>query len=137
MRILWYGLLTDVMQTYIALNPIFSLPEQEARSLRSQGLLLNVLNVLAYMGKSYGMLNMGYDGMALVSVAFGFSEPKYWPVVFGRWRDAYTVRRFWGLVHSYPCQSIMLTLTQGVYGSNGYDGYATTFDLAPIRIEIS
>ena len=96
LRITWYALLADVAQTFMALNPIFWLSEHEARSLRSQSFALNVLNVAAYMGRSYSMLNLGYDATALVLVALGLSEPKSWPVVFGRWRDAYTIRRFWG-----------------------------------------
>ncbi|KIP09829.1 hypothetical protein PHLGIDRAFT_22648 [Phlebiopsis gigantea 11061_1 CR5-6] len=96
LRIAWYTLLTDITQVFISLNPIFWLPEDQAQSLRAQGLALSVINIVAFMARSYSTLNMGYDLMALVSVALGLSEPKYWPVSHGKWRDAYTIRRFWG-----------------------------------------
>ena len=85
-RVLAHVLLADVAQTYVDLNPIFSLPEEEFVSLRAQGPLFTVLNIVAYMTRAYCMLNIPYDLLALVSVACGISEPKYWPVVFGLWR---------------------------------------------------
>ena len=36
--------------------------------------------------------------MALVCVGLGYSSPTLWPDMWGRWGDAYTVRRFWGYV---------------------------------------
>ena len=100
-RIAWYTLLADMAQVFISLNPIFWLPEDQARPLRSQGLVLSVASILAFMCRAYSTQNMAYDLMALVSVALGVSEPKYWPVSYGRWRDAYTIRRFWGFVSTY------------------------------------
>ena len=34
--------------------------------------------------------------VALICVGLGCSNPTLWPSMMGRWRDAYTVRRFWG-----------------------------------------
>lgn len=44
----------------------------------------------------YATINMQYLLLGVVCVALGVSEPKRWPKLFGRVRDAYTVRRFWG-----------------------------------------
>ncbi|KZP03388.1 hypothetical protein FIBSPDRAFT_1017840, partial [Athelia psychrophila] len=41
-------------------------------------------------------LSLYYSLFALLSVAVGFYQPKDFPPVFGRWRDSYTLRRFWG-----------------------------------------
>ena len=54
------------------------------------------INIVAYMSLSYGMLNIQYYLLGILSVLFGFSEPSQWPDEFGSWADAYTVRRFWG-----------------------------------------
>ncbi|EKM57183.1 uncharacterized protein PHACADRAFT_119470 [Phanerochaete carnosa HHB-10118-sp] len=97
-RTLCHVLLADLAQTCIEFNPVFSLPADRFVSLRSQGPLFTMLSVAAYMTRAYCMLNIPYDLFALVSVACRISEPMYWPVVFGQWRDAYTVRRFWGRV---------------------------------------
>ncbi|GJE93178.1 membrane bound O-acyl transferase family-domain-containing protein [Phanerochaete sordida] len=98
LRTLWHVLLADIAQTYIDLNPIFSLPEHSFVSLRSQGTIWTMLSVVAYMTRAYCMLNIPYNFLAVVAVVLRVSEPKYWPVPFGRWKDAYTVRRFWGRV---------------------------------------
>ncbi|EKM52834.1 uncharacterized protein PHACADRAFT_176840 [Phanerochaete carnosa HHB-10118-sp] len=94
-RVVWYIFIADIAQTYIGTNPLFSLSGDTARSMRSQGPLLMLPNVTAYMAISYCTLNIYYDATAIFAVAFGFSRAKDWPVVFGRWREAYTVRRFW------------------------------------------
>ena len=100
-RVGWYLFVTDVAQTYISTNPLFSLSGDAARSMRSQGPVLIVFNVAAYMALSYCTLNIYYDAIALLAVVFGLSESKDWPVAFGKWRDAYTVRRFWRSVASF------------------------------------
>ena len=84
------------MTAYTAANPVFAPTGGAARSLRAQGALWTPLNVLAYTTKSYCMINILYDLLALLAVGTGCSAPACWPPPFGRWRDAYTVRRFWG-----------------------------------------
>ena len=33
---------------------------------------------------------------SLMFVGLGYSSPTLWPDIWGRWRDAYTLRKFWG-----------------------------------------
>ena len=96
LRILWYAFLADVAGTYCDLNPIYALTGSNMRSLRSQGPILTVVNVVARITISYATINMLYDFLGLFMVGLGFSEPKRWPTPFGKWRDSYTIRRFWG-----------------------------------------
>lgn len=91
-------LVADVMHTYMDTNPLFSLAGDTAKSMRSQGLVLMAFNVAAYMSMSYCTLHITYDATALLAVALRLSEPEYWPVITGRFRDGYTVRRFWRYV---------------------------------------
>lgn len=79
----------------MATNPLFALRGDAARSMHSQGFILMVTNVIAYMTMCYSGLNIYFDVAALLAVALGLSEPQYWPVVYGSWKEAYTVRRFW------------------------------------------
>ena len=92
-RIAWHAFLADVGGTYMTLNPLFKDP---SRSLRSQTPLLAMLNVLMFsMTLSYCAMSIMYDVYGIVSVTLRISEPPEWPVVFGKWREAYTVRQFW------------------------------------------
>ena len=47
------------------------------------------------VGASMGAI---HNALAFMCVGLGLSSPALWPDVWGRWRDAYTVRRFWGYV---------------------------------------
>lgn len=87
----WHVFLADVFGVYADCNPA-------ARSLRSQGLVLALCNTVALCGKSYCVMNIFYDALGMFTVGTGFSEPTSWPPPFGRWRDSYTIRRFWGYV---------------------------------------
>ena len=95
-RILWYAFLADVFDTFLDQSPLFALTGADARPLLSQGFIPARMNCLAWYGMQYCTLNMLYDTLAIVTVALGILEPKRWPVMFGKWRDSYTVRRFWG-----------------------------------------
>ena len=44
------------------------------------------------------IIQLLYSAAAVVSVASGLSEPRRWRPVFGDWREAVTLRRFWGYV---------------------------------------
>ena len=96
LRIAWHALLADVFGAYADCNPVFARFGYQARSLRSQGPILALCNTVALCGMSYATMNICYDILGLLTVAVGYSEPKYWPTPFGRWRDSYTIRRFWG-----------------------------------------
>jgi hypothetical protein len=42
----------------------------------------------------------------MVFVATGLSTPDLWPYAFGKWGDAYTIRRFWGYGIFFLCSDI-------------------------------
>ena len=65
-------------------------------NLWSQGYLMLPINIVARFSSLVGMIAMHYSLLAAIFVAVGFSQPCDWPEVYGRWSDAYTVRRFWG-----------------------------------------
>lgn len=98
LRIIWHAFLVDVCQSYMDVNPLFSLSGEEAQSLRSQGFALNVLNILAMFTPAYCMISLSYDLLSIVAVALGVTEPRTWPLIFGDWKEGYTVRRFWSYV---------------------------------------
>ncbi|KAK0451225.1 membrane bound O-acyl transferase family-domain-containing protein [Desarmillaria tabescens] len=47
---------------------------------------------------AYSTLGMAYGSLTIVAVGLGLWRPEECPWVYGRFRDAYTYRRFWGLV---------------------------------------
>lgn len=43
-------------------------------------------------------LELSYALAAAVTVGMRICEPKEWPPAFGKWEDAFTLRRFWGRI---------------------------------------
>ncbi|KAI6035007.1 hypothetical protein F5J12DRAFT_932230 [Pisolithus orientalis] len=87
-----YYLLFETAHLYIRCNPVFSSEEP----LFSQGYFLGWLNTVAIPGSVYAGLNWTYSLSAVILVGSSLHEPRSWPVPFGKWKDAYTIRRFWG-----------------------------------------
>jgi len=61
-----------------------------------------------------------YRAMALVAVGSGVSEPRDWPPFFGRTKDSYTIRYFWGRFwHQWlrgPLSSMSLFVSRNILG---------------------
>ena len=88
----WF-LFLDFAQSYQRSNPLFSRRDLD---LLSQGYLMLPVNIIARFSSLVGMIAMQYSLFAAIFVAAGISLPRDWPEIYGRWSDAYTVRRFWG-----------------------------------------
>ncbi|KAH7882905.1 membrane bound O-acyl transferase family-domain-containing protein [Phlebopus sp. FC_14] len=93
-KVLKYLLFLDVAHCWVRHNPVFS----ASASIASQGYFVRCINIVAFVGfrMDYYSMNISYLVLAILSVAAGVCEPRSWPNLYGRWRDAYTVRRFWG-----------------------------------------
>ena len=89
-------LILEINDAYIWYNPLFSRVGDSTASVSSQGYPWVLFNVLAGGVKAYTMLHLLQSLSAVILVGLGLSDPKYWPKLFGNWKDAYTVRRFWG-----------------------------------------
>ena len=94
----------DIISSVFALSPAFDRRVHDPTDgpetyLAAVPLLYRVPYIL-----SYGVLVQAGTGAAhnitsLVCVGLGYSSPTLWPDIWGRWRDAYTVRKLWGYVH--------------------------------------
>lgn len=73
---------TDGPETYLAAVPF----------------LRRVPYILAYGFNVAAFLSTPFNFTALVSVGLGRSSPTLWPDMWGRWGEAYTVRKLWGYV---------------------------------------
>ncbi|KAK0204106.1 membrane bound O-acyl transferase family-domain-containing protein [Desarmillaria ectypa] len=93
-----YIFILDIAGTYIIHNPIFSYRAKEALPITSQGIYLQAINVWAWWTNLYASLQMLYSLIAAICVGSGISEPQFWPPMFGKLHDAYTLRRAWGRV---------------------------------------
>lgn len=91
-RVFAYYILFEVVQLYMHCNPIFL---SEA-PLLSQGYFLGWLNIMAIPLRIYTSLNWTYSLVAMIAVGTTLHEPRSWPAPFGKWKDAYTIRRFIG-----------------------------------------
>lgn len=91
LRAACYAVLFEVARLYIWYNPAYSSVTVEMRSY-----VARCADGIIFFALTYWGLNACYFAMAAGSVALGLYEPRVWPDLFGSWRDAYTVRRFWG-----------------------------------------
>ena len=89
----WYIFLYDLAQTIMDVNPLFApTSEQGPWHIRSEALMIDIFKTLVFMTRTYAIVVVSYEVLAVVAVATFISEPKYWPAYVGRWSDAYTVR---------------------------------------------
>lgn len=91
----WYIAL-DIVQCYQRRNPMFSRPGTLWPTVSSQGYLLKPVNVFSRAVGVAGGIALGYFLLSAAMVAIGFSLPRDWPDIYGKWSDSYTIRRFWG-----------------------------------------
>ena len=89
-------MLIDISETYIHSNlhhyPTRSAPTGPTdvkEPTRSIALIMFLLT-------AYGVIHVPFILLSLVALLLRMSRPEDWPDMFGRWSDAYTLRRFWG-----------------------------------------
>ena len=87
-------------------------------------LLHRVPHVLAWAIGTATSISATHNVMALVCVGLGRSSPTLWPDIWGDWRDAHTVRKLWGYIHSrtFHCHQ-MTRHVLGEHGTKSCDRY--------------
>ncbi|KAH7904732.1 hypothetical protein BJ138DRAFT_1166049 [Hygrophoropsis aurantiaca] len=90
--------LFDAAQLYVCYNPVCAVNGPASVSITSQGYLLRCASIVAWGAMTYSSLNVVHSLFAVVDVALGLSEVSSWPQSFGRWKDSYTLRKFWGRI---------------------------------------
>lgn len=92
-RTLLYMLLVDVATFIAKINPSF---KKTAPSSAEQSFLWHSSSILLFLAMSMPVLAIVMNLLpSIICVATGISEPNDWPYLFGKFGDAYTVRRFW------------------------------------------
>ncbi|KAL4079023.1 hypothetical protein J3A83DRAFT_4206387 [Scleroderma citrinum] len=98
-----YYCLFDVARLYTRANPVFS----TGASLASQGYILRCLNIIAFSSHPYALIYITHCLCAVIAIAINLYEPPTWPHPFGHWKDAYTIRRFWGRTWHQSCRYLL------------------------------
>jgi hypothetical protein len=104
--------LAHILVTYLALDAIFAflpapnleidVPEYKQALFSRIGditleeIIARPITVLISAFSIYGIFTIAYNTASVTAVLFGGSEPRNWPPLFGSFREAYTLRRFWG-----------------------------------------
>ncbi|KAF8993367.1 membrane bound O-acyl transferase family-domain-containing protein [Cyathus striatus] len=88
---LWYYAICDVTETAIWYIPLYKWREASITAIG-----FRVIYTLMYAFTGWIGLCLVYTGVATIAVAITLTDPSEWPPLFGKWSDAYTVRRFWG-----------------------------------------
>ncbi|KAG1733490.1 membrane bound O-acyl transferase family-domain-containing protein [Suillus lakei] len=82
----------DLAHFYIKHNPAY----KSAAAFASQNFTRRILACSGYLVFYYCMGVTIHALITALAVSCTSSEPSSWPNVFGKWEDAYTIRRFWG-----------------------------------------
>ncbi|KAF8993359.1 membrane bound O-acyl transferase family-domain-containing protein [Cyathus striatus] len=90
-RCLCYIAISDFAQTIIEYIPADGWRETSIKGIGARLLLTIIIVVVAW-----SFIILPYTVVATVAVGFGLTDASEWPPIFGKWSDAYTVRRFWG-----------------------------------------
>ncbi|KAF8993358.1 membrane bound O-acyl transferase family-domain-containing protein [Cyathus striatus] len=88
-----YFAICDAAQTLTWYIPVGDWQEHSTR-----GVGLRLLHTAIYAAAGWAGFAMVYTMAAIVFVGLNVSDVSEWPHAFGKWSDAYTVRRFWGRV---------------------------------------
>ena len=97
LRLVAAVLINDVTTHCTRLDPFFA---KDAPPFSQQPFPWRFLGVVLFVVMSASYMNAGYNFCSLVMVGSGLSKTEMWPDLFGKWSDAYTIRRFWGCVIS-------------------------------------
>ena len=102
----------DFMTSALALSPVFDYrvhapTDGPETYLAAVPLLRRVPYILAWSIGTGASACAIHNFTALVYIGLGFSSPTLWPDMWGRWRDAYTVRKLWGYVPQWTLYSLV------------------------------
>ena len=96
-------ILADLVGSVFSQNPAFDYRLHDPTDgpetfLSAVPLLRRVPYILAYGIGAAVSMGFVHSAIALVCVSLGYSSPTLWPNIWGRWGDAYTLRKLWGYV---------------------------------------
>ena len=97
-------LMVDAVSVYIRTTPVGKFPSQER--LVDAPLYLGCFRAVLLFLQSRWYMDLLYRCSAVIGMAIW--NPSLFPPLFGSWREAYTVRRFWG----YTWHQMMRSLAQ-------------------------
>lgn len=87
-------LLLEIAILYTYCSPVLL----SGASVTSQGYTVQCLNVAVVFFQSYAIITCIHCALAILEVGTNLDEPQTWPQPFGHWKNAHTIRKFWGKV---------------------------------------
>jgi hypothetical protein len=87
-----YYMCFDLTQLYMRYDPAFKSFAAFASPMFARRVLACLTYVLCY----YSMIVVVHALVVALAVSCTSAEPSSWPNLFGKWEDAYTIRRYWG-----------------------------------------
>ena len=107
-RLILSAALQDLLTIAVSQNPVFDPRVHDPTDgpetyLAAVPLLRRIPYTLVVALLIITPFNISHNAEGLVLVGLGFWSPTLWPGLWGRWGDAYTLRKFWGYVHRATC----------------------------------
>ena len=103
LKLVRHAIISDFTRSVLALSPAFDNRVHDPSDgpeayLAAIPLLRRVPYILSHVIGFGTSMSAFYNAMALVYVGLFNASPTLWPDIWGRWRDAYTLRKLWGYV---------------------------------------
>ena len=103
LKLIINAVILDFTTSVLALSPAFDYRVHDPTDgpetyLAAIPLLRRLPYVLSYGIMVETLSRTVHNGMSLVCVGLCHSSPTLWPDIWGRWGDAYTLRKLWGYV---------------------------------------
>lgn len=108
---LWMYFLQDIGRTYLSLLPYITTDGREGTPVRDLVGVERAVTVFMLGLMTFIQTDISYNFLCMFGVGTGLYWSRVQDVipVYGRWRECYTLRRFWGRVWHQNCRKVCLT----------------------------
>ncbi|KAF9010835.1 membrane bound O-acyl transferase family-domain-containing protein [Cyathus striatus] len=126
LRISVFSFLVELYKLYTMQNPCLQRNGPSFHSVPWPWRISILLTRIA----TYVYLSMIQALLSVIFVGLGISNPQDWPTLYGSWKDAYTVRRFWEFRRTWHQMFRHIFLSHGKFVSGRILGLASSSYLA-------
>ena len=93
-------ILIDISESFIESNlHLYPIPPNDATTIDKSEPKRSI-TVLIFIFTAYSMSHAPYIILSILTNILHIGHPEDWPDMYGKWRDAYSIRNLWGYVRT-------------------------------------